>query len=202
MDPSTFTFTIDAFPGYTYFNPTRKVLCAIQIVEDASAASHSMQTVFPHKDDEVFETSKRDSYIEPEPTARWEKMDTTILEIPAQSKTFLEKPVSEMMSADTYVDKNGRVIGTLKYIDNFEAFNSTDITEQSGYYFPVKLGTSTSSGTKMTLIKNGIPVKEDAVFEQEFLLRIDENKPNTAWTIQVDGTDIVSLYFRSADFVK
>ena len=31
-DPSTFTFTIDAFPDYTRFNKTKKVLAAIQIV--------------------------------------------------------------------------------------------------------------------------------------------------------------------------
>ena len=31
-DPSTFTFTMDAFPGYTMFDPTKKVLCAIQLV--------------------------------------------------------------------------------------------------------------------------------------------------------------------------
>ena len=34
-DPSTFTFTIDAFPDYTRFNKTKKVLAAIQIVTDA-----------------------------------------------------------------------------------------------------------------------------------------------------------------------
>ena len=26
-DPSTFTFTMDAFPGYTAFDKTKKVLC-------------------------------------------------------------------------------------------------------------------------------------------------------------------------------
>ncbi len=46
-DPSTFTFTMDALPGYTYFNPTRKVLCAIQIVEDAIANANTLATVFP-----------------------------------------------------------------------------------------------------------------------------------------------------------
>lgn len=46
-DPSTFTFTMDALPGYTYFNPTRKVLCAIQIVEDAIANANALATVFP-----------------------------------------------------------------------------------------------------------------------------------------------------------
>jgi hypothetical protein len=34
-DPSTFTFTMDAFPGYTMFDSTKKVLCVMQILEDA-----------------------------------------------------------------------------------------------------------------------------------------------------------------------
>lgn len=31
-DPSTFTFTIDAFPGYTMFDKTKKVMCVMQVV--------------------------------------------------------------------------------------------------------------------------------------------------------------------------
>lgn len=34
-DPSTFTFTMDAFPDYTKFDKTKKVIAALQIVEDA-----------------------------------------------------------------------------------------------------------------------------------------------------------------------
>ena len=37
-DPSTFTFTIDAFPDYTRFDKTKKVLAAIQIVTEAEDA--------------------------------------------------------------------------------------------------------------------------------------------------------------------
>jgi hypothetical protein len=37
-DPSTFTFTIDAFPDYTRFDRTKKVLAAIQIVTEAEGA--------------------------------------------------------------------------------------------------------------------------------------------------------------------
>lgn len=33
-DPSTFSFVLDAFPEYTRFNKTKKVIAAIQIVED------------------------------------------------------------------------------------------------------------------------------------------------------------------------
>ena len=47
-DPSTFTFTMDAFPGYTYFDQTKKVLCVIQVVEDNEAAQIEWETVMPH----------------------------------------------------------------------------------------------------------------------------------------------------------
>ena len=32
-DPSTFTFTLDAFPDYTRFDHSKKVLAAIQVIE-------------------------------------------------------------------------------------------------------------------------------------------------------------------------
>ena len=51
-DPSTFTFTMDAFPGYTYFNPSKKVLCVIQVVEDSEAATSIMESVMPHTENE------------------------------------------------------------------------------------------------------------------------------------------------------
>ena len=47
-DPSTFTFTMDVFPGYTYFNRTNKVLCAIQVVDDATEAKSEAKPLFPH----------------------------------------------------------------------------------------------------------------------------------------------------------
>lgn len=46
-DPSTFTFTMDALPGYTYFDKTREVLCVIQVVEDYSSADKKIQPVMP-----------------------------------------------------------------------------------------------------------------------------------------------------------
>lgn len=38
-DPSTFTFTMDAMPGYTRFDRTKKVLCAMQVVDEAVASA-------------------------------------------------------------------------------------------------------------------------------------------------------------------
>lgn len=47
-DPSTFTFTMDAMPGYTYFDKTKKVLCAIQIVDDKETKKKTGTSIFTH----------------------------------------------------------------------------------------------------------------------------------------------------------
>ena len=52
-DPSTFTFTMDAFPGYTLFDHSKKVLCVIQVVEDAKAGNTTNNTVMGHEDSET-----------------------------------------------------------------------------------------------------------------------------------------------------
>ena len=49
-DPSTFTFTIDAFPDYTRFNKTKKVLAAIQIVTDAEGGEE-LARIKTHSED-------------------------------------------------------------------------------------------------------------------------------------------------------
>jgi hypothetical protein len=49
-DPSTFTFTIDAFPDYTRFDRTKKVLAAIQIVTEAEGAKN-LSRVSTHSED-------------------------------------------------------------------------------------------------------------------------------------------------------
>ena len=40
-DPSTFTFTMDAFPGYTMFDKTKKVMCVMQVIgtDDTSVSA-------------------------------------------------------------------------------------------------------------------------------------------------------------------
>ena len=60
-DPSTFTFTMDAMPGYTYFDKTKKVLCVIQVVEDATGREAELKSVMEHKTDEKIDESVIDS---------------------------------------------------------------------------------------------------------------------------------------------
>jgi hypothetical protein len=49
-DPSTFTFTMDALPGYTYFDKSREVMCVIQVIEDQSNAEKKLNPVMAHNE--------------------------------------------------------------------------------------------------------------------------------------------------------
>lgn len=206
-DPSTFTFTMDAFPGYTYFNPTRKVLCAIQIIEDAMAGAKNVETVFPHKDGEIIDESK---YTEDNDGNRLPgdsvdednnplpPISAEILTMPAQDEDFgkLGKMVSEMISEDTYVCENGTVHGTLNYVTGYTSFNATKPEEQQGYYFPFVL--TATEGEKMTFVKNGVVTKKDIPYDQDILFRV--MTPNTTYEVIVDGKSVVKLNFRTAEF--
>lgn len=68
-DPSTFDFTMDAFPGYTYFDKKKKVLAVMQIVDSialgaSAAASQAEDPVMYHDDvDQHAEAAARDTNI-------------------------------------------------------------------------------------------------------------------------------------------
>ena len=54
-DPSTFTFTMDAFPDYTRFDKTKKVLAAIQIINESQDVSiYRSQTAHSADHDKYF----------------------------------------------------------------------------------------------------------------------------------------------------
>lgn len=57
----TFTFTIDAFPAYTKFNKTKKVLATLQILDpEDTAHNYANKGIIGH----TGRTSDKDSYIE------------------------------------------------------------------------------------------------------------------------------------------
>ena len=54
-DPSTFTFTMDAFPDYTRFDHSKKVLAAIQVIKTAGAKDlHRTMTAHDEAHEEFF----------------------------------------------------------------------------------------------------------------------------------------------------
>jgi hypothetical protein len=65
-DPSTFTFTMDAFPGYTIFDKTKKVLCVMQIIEDAEAGTDAEKSVMSHLSEITIDENENDSLTDSE----------------------------------------------------------------------------------------------------------------------------------------
>lgn len=59
-DPSTFDFVMDAMPGYTYFDSTKKVVCDIMIVGD-DAKAEDVEGHEEHKDLVGFKSARIDS---------------------------------------------------------------------------------------------------------------------------------------------
>ena len=49
-DPSTFDFVLDAFPDYTKFDQTKKVLAVVQVVEDTNAGAEGAEPQRAHID--------------------------------------------------------------------------------------------------------------------------------------------------------
>ena len=112
--------------------------------------------------------------------------------LPAQSQSLLNMPVSQMMTEDTRVTVDGRVLGTLLYLEKFTGYSSA-AKEQQGHYFALKL---TKTGQKMTIKKNGTAAKNktDMTFDPEIVLRVEDN--DTVFEIEVDKKSVVKLNFK------
>ena len=57
-DPSTFTFTMDAFPDYTRWDKTKKVYAAIQVIEESDTLADFERLGTPHNTS-AYDTDQR-----------------------------------------------------------------------------------------------------------------------------------------------
>lgn len=107
----------------------------------------------------------------------------------------LNKTVSTFIEDGGRILTDGTVLGTLLYVKGYKDFSNIP-AEQNGYYFPCSLVGVT--GTKMTIKKNGESRadKTDMDFDPEFLFRVQDN--DDTYTIEVDGTEVVTLNFKQA----
>ena len=58
-DPSTFTFTMDAFPDYTRWNKTKKVYAAIQVLEESDTLADFERLGTAHDQNTAYNTSQK-----------------------------------------------------------------------------------------------------------------------------------------------
>ena len=103
--------------------------------------------------------------------------------------------VSDMITSDTCIDKDGKVQGTLKYVNSFPEFNLQNEDEQKGNYFPITLS---ETGSKMTLKKNGVAGegKTDMKFDKDIIFRVGSKTDK--FSIEVDSHEVIVLNFEKA----
>lgn len=119
------------------------------------------------------------------------------------------KAVNEMIENGAYVDNNGHVVATLKPVDEFTGFNSTTVSEQSGYYFPFEInmpGAKKMSFEKTT-IANGdyISSKSNIPYDNQIILRIaDADAAQTIHDFKItsDNGKVTELHFDKVKFIE
>ena len=116
-DPSTFTFTIDAFPAYTKFNKGKKVMAALQILDpEAEKHNYADKSIIGHENRDNDEQAYDDEYD----NSIFDQIDASDVESPivgptlkASSKTQFGAPAYELQSG---ISVSGKTIrGTVKY---------------------------------------------------------------------------------------
>lgn len=146
-DPSTFSFVMDAFPGYTYFDNTKKVLCVIQIIEESDAADVDLKSVMEHKDGEKIyatpetETEYEDSLKDGDNTNEPE-------ETPSITITTATADGSVVTVSGTYAGNVGDI--------TVEVGSDSDVaTKDENGAWNVEISSTTTSGTVTATPENG-----------------------------------------------
>lgn len=115
--------------------------------------------------------------------------------VPEQGQTNFgittEKKISDFISEDTKIDADGKVTGTLHYVENFAEFGGK---QTKGYYFPVKLDDKYS--TKEITCKGKSTKKAK---DLNWLLFVENTQSKFTFSTVEDGT-ILTLSFENAVF--
>ena len=202
-DPSTFTFTMDALPGYTMFDRTRKVLCVMQIVEDTEGSIADEKSVMSHPTGfDIAESAEDSTTTTGEVTA-----GALTYKLPSAdegaSEKWLNKNPATFISDETYVQADGTVRGELKYVKDFAAFNPSNPTEQEGNYFPIEL---TTDAEYITITKDGQPSVTHHQFKDDndkaLIIRLTPDTAQMNWVITTEDADGVPAEQMKLNFKK
>lgn len=121
-------------------------------------------------------------------------IEASVLTVPYGTKPILGKATKDLIGIDAGVEKDGSVIGTIKYVKGYKEFSSVT-AEQSGNYFPVHL---TKTGRTVEIKKNGEEGKS-VPFDPDCVLRVSATDK---FEILVDGESVVTLNFKKATLLK
>lgn len=103
--------------------------------------------------------------------------------------------VSDLISEDTFISKDGAVTGTLKYNEGVTAFEAD---EQNGNYFPLQLDKK-YEGKEITVKRNGTERKKAT--DLEWVLYVPDNSVKFTFETAEDGV-FLTLTFAEATLSK
>ena len=104
-----------------------------------------------------------------------------------------DKTVDDLIGKDVKVSEDGTVTGTLKHVSGFTWFNPSNVGEQTGNYFPFKLGEK-YTGKDVTVQRNGGTAK--TANDTEWVVRVPSN--DTVYTVKAKDVDDLKLNFSKA----
>ena len=156
-DPSTFDFVMDAMPGYTRFDHTKKQMCVIQMLgaDDASIeAEDHVHTEYPDPDSPVFH--RADSPVTPDPVL-------TTLSVTGSKilSTDVSQSESQANQDEILVTSSDNVINISATVDELEEFTTTDGTHK---WVGLTIDTGVADIAGVTLNGNAVSVT-DGKFE-------------------------------------
>ena len=171
-DPSTFDFTMDAFPDFTYFDQKKKVLCTMQIVDsialgaEAAATQAEDPVMYHDNSDQHAEAAAHDSNTTEEELGKnvslfaWKKEGET------GSQEISVPNVNDTISFANYVKviNNGQEVSLNTLAPTFVATYGTGSTAEADAVPYVEV--SADGYIKVKKVTSGTPVKVTATLPE------------------------------------
>lgn len=157
-DPSTFDFVMDAFPGYTRFDNTKKQMCVIQIIGDDKKADND-EGVHTHND----KIDKDIDVIAPLDSPSHE-LDVDVMKL-VKAPHDINEEESQENQDKLRVSQLGNVITVAVSggVDSLNAYASTNPAQGTGKWIALDINTGEKDITKVTY--EGTPLTNDDVEE-------------------------------------
>lgn len=212
-DPSTFDFVLDAFPDYTKFDQTTKVLAVLQIVEeeaDSSDDSLTAQRKHRSENDPVdpaqgeaaehkttmydFDDgqrgngySKTDDKVASGDFLKGTKVDTDFSHI--EGGTLFGKTPDELQEGIT-ISKDGVISGTSKHVTDYTEF-SGNLDEQDGHYLALHVDVKDADTVTVQLLRTAGQKAAVALDEDRAIVLLLENDSDTIKYSTITGVKVV-----------
>ena len=151
-DPSTFDFVMDAMPGYTRFDATKKKMCVIQIVGDDKKASDDTGA---HTHEEDYENDSPD--FDKELDVHTKKLVT------APDDENKEKSQENQDKLTVTQEGNEVTVKVAGGVESLNTFASSNPAQGSGKWIGLDINTGVGDITKVTY--NGSELTADDVAE-------------------------------------